>query len=127
MKQRDTSAEASESSHSNSGTKLAVGLLAGAGVGVLAGVLLAPEKGKDARKKIAESASKLGSQVSNSLNSTKEKLNSWTAAKPDKTRVVTSPYNDVSSRDHSALDAMVKDQVIRDGEGDSTGLPGMLK
>ncbi|WP_187260948.1 YtxH domain-containing protein [Pontibacter beigongshangensis] len=125
MKQRETSSHTAQDSSST--TKLAVGLLAGAGVGVLAGMLLAPEKGKDARKKVAESASKLGSQMSSSFNSTKDKLNSWTAARQDKTRVSQSPYNDLNKPSGTPLDSMVKDQSIRDGEGDSTGLPGMLK
>ena len=121
MKQRETPAHMEH--ESNSTTKLAVGLLAGAGVGVLAGMLLAPEKGKDARKKVAESASKFGSQMSSSFSSTKEKLNSWTAARQDKTRVHQSPYNDLNKHSNPVL----KDSKIPEGEGDSTGLPGMLK
>ena len=61
-----------------SGGRIAVGVLAGAGVGMLAGILLAPEKGKDLRKQVANSASRLGGKVTKSFNSTKEKVSSWT-------------------------------------------------
>ncbi|MCJ8165840.1 YtxH domain-containing protein [Pontibacter sp. E15-1] len=71
MKQKDTGKK-------SSGGGLAMGLVAGAAVGALAGVLLAPEKGNVMRKKVADSASKLGDQVSKSYTSGKEKASSWT-------------------------------------------------
>ena len=72
MKQKDTSHKGS------SGGGLAVGLIAGAAVGALAGVLLAPEKGTVTRRKVADSATKLGDQVSKGYSASKEKASSWT-------------------------------------------------
>ena len=76
MKQKDT--HRSKDSGASSTGGLAVGLLAGAAVGALAGVLLAPEKGVDMRKKVADSATKLGDQVSKGYSASKEKASSWT-------------------------------------------------
>ncbi|MBB6610874.1 YtxH domain-containing protein [Pontibacter sp. Tf4] len=61
-----------------SGGKVIAGVLAGAGVGILAGILLAPEKGKDLRKQVANSASRIGDRVTKSFGSTKDKVSSWT-------------------------------------------------
>lgn len=60
---------------------VALGLLAGAAAGAIAGVLLAPDKGTITRKKVADSASKFGDQVSKSYSATKDKVNSWTGKK----------------------------------------------
>lgn len=57
---------------------IAAGLIAGAGVGVLAGMLLAPKTGKDLRKQVTDSANKLGSQATDLYNTGMEKVNSWT-------------------------------------------------
>lgn len=65
---------------SNAGA-VALGLLAGAAAGAIAGVLLAPDKGAITRKKVADSASKLGDQVSKGYSATKDKVNSWTGKK----------------------------------------------
>lgn len=72
MKQNDISHKAGSSGG------LAVGLIAGAAVGALAGVLLAPEKGTVTRRKVADSATKLGDQVSKGYSASKEKASSWT-------------------------------------------------
>lgn len=66
-----------KSSNSGSG-KIAASLLAGAGVGVLAGMLLAPKTGKDMRKQVTESANKLGTQANNLYNTSRDKVESWT-------------------------------------------------
>ena len=76
MKQKDTSHKKSSGAAGSGG--LAVGLLAGAAVGALAGVLLAPEKGAVTRRKVADSATKLGDQVSKGYSTGKEKASSWT-------------------------------------------------
>ncbi|WP_230407158.1 YtxH domain-containing protein [Pontibacter cellulosilyticus] len=60
---------------------VALGLLAGAAAGAIAGVLLAPDKGTITRKKVADSATKFGDQVSKSYSATKDKVNSWTGKK----------------------------------------------
>jgi gas vesicle protein len=45
------------------GTKLILALLAGAAAGITIGMLLAPEKGEESRKKIASKAKKLADSV----------------------------------------------------------------
>lgn len=74
IKQKDTTAKKS----SSGGGKLAVGLLAGAAAGAIAGVLLAPDKGKNTRKKVSDTANKWGGQVNKGYSSTKDKMSTWT-------------------------------------------------
>jgi len=57
---------------------VALGLLAGAAAGALAGVLLAPEKGTVIRKKVTDQATKLGDQVNKGYSTTKSKVSDWT-------------------------------------------------
>jgi gas vesicle protein len=66
------------SEKSGNGGKIAASLLAGAGVGVLAGMLLAPKTGKDMRRQVSDSASKLGTQATNLYNTSRDKVGSWT-------------------------------------------------
>lgn len=75
MKQKNTKDD--KGSGNNSGV-IAAGLLAGAGVGVLAGMLLAPKTGKDLRKQVTDSANKLSTQASGLYNTSREKVTSWT-------------------------------------------------
>ncbi|WP_242927742.1 YtxH domain-containing protein [Pontibacter vulgaris] len=58
--------------------KVAIGLLAGAGVGVLAGILLAPDKGRITRRRVADSAAWVGRGITDVVTSGKEKVGSWT-------------------------------------------------
>lgn len=76
--------------------KIAATLLAGAGVGVLAGMLLAPKTGKDLRKQVTDSANKLGTQASSFYNTSREKVNSWTGkgSKEASSRNRTTPVTD---------------------------------
>lgn len=60
---------------------VALGLLAGAAAGAIAGVLLAPDKGTTTRKKVTDSASKFGDQISKGYSATKSKVSSWTGKK----------------------------------------------
>ncbi len=53
--------------------KIILGLVGAAAVGIAIGILLAPEKGSDARKKIAETANDIASRVGEWVNSGKEK------------------------------------------------------
>ncbi|TPE43770.1 hypothetical protein FJM65_12940 [Pontibacter mangrovi] len=62
----------------SSGGKVVAGLLAGAAAGVVAGMMLAPDKGTVTRKKVSEQASKLGDQVNKGYASTKDKVSDWT-------------------------------------------------
>ncbi len=95
---------------SSGNTKLAIGLLAGASVGILAGMLLAPERGRVLRTQVAnsastlgnqvtKSASTLGSQVTKSVDFCKETVNSWTG----KSKAKSSNTNPVLVEDHLAM------------------------
>jgi gas vesicle protein len=56
--------------------KVAGGLLAGAAAGALAGVLLAPDSGKNTRKKITAKSKKVASDVSGKVSKTIKDLES---------------------------------------------------
>jgi gas vesicle protein len=49
-------------------TKTLLGFLAGAAVGALAGILLAPDKGSETRKKISKKTGDVGDSLKNSFN-----------------------------------------------------------
>jgi gas vesicle protein len=49
-------------------TKALLGFLAGAAAGALAGILLAPDKGSETRKKISKKTGDLGDSLKNSFN-----------------------------------------------------------
>ncbi|MBL0068895.1 MAG: YtxH domain-containing protein [Chitinophagaceae bacterium] len=49
-------------------SKILVGFLAGAAVGALAGILFAPDKGSNTRKKIADKSGDIKDSVKNSYN-----------------------------------------------------------
>jgi gas vesicle protein len=53
--------------------KIILGLVGAAAVGVAIGILLAPEKGSDARKKIADTASDIASRVGEWVSAGKDK------------------------------------------------------
>lgn len=55
-----------------SSSKVLVGFLAGAAVGALAGILFAPDKGSDTRKKIAGKADSLKSSFSDFIDDLKK-------------------------------------------------------
>jgi len=54
--------------------KIILGLLGAAAVGVAIGILLAPDKGGEVRKKIAEKATDIASRIGELISSGKEKL-----------------------------------------------------
>lgn len=56
--------------------KVILSLLAGATAGIVAGLLLAPETGDDARASLKKSASRLGDDLNKLLKEGKSKLNS---------------------------------------------------
>ena len=60
-----------------SNSKVYLGFLAGATAGAIAGILLAPETGKDTRKNIANKASQLKDDLNSSLQKGKEKFASF--------------------------------------------------
>ncbi|MDO9374996.1 MAG: YtxH domain-containing protein [Bacteroidota bacterium] len=54
--------------------KILLGLLGAAAVGVVVGMLLAPEKGGEVRQKIADKATDLASKIGDYITSGKEKF-----------------------------------------------------
>jgi len=52
----------------NNNAKIGLALLAGAAAGVIAGLLLAPDKGSETRKKIAGKAKEFGDRVKGKAN-----------------------------------------------------------
>ena len=55
-----------------SGTKVLLGILGAAAAGVVIGLLIAPEKGSETRKRIAKTTGDWADQVGNFLNRTRE-------------------------------------------------------
>ena len=55
------------------GKKLMVGLVAGATVGSIAGMLLAPKSGKENRKMVGEKAAKIRSRTRGAIGSVKSR------------------------------------------------------
>mgnify|MGYP003411800342 CR=1 FL=1 len=47
-------------------SKIVLGLLAGAAIGAIAGILFAPDKGSETRKKISKNKSEIGNQLTHS-------------------------------------------------------------
>ncbi|WP_162427430.1 YtxH domain-containing protein [Pontibacter pudoricolor] len=92
-----------------SGGQVVAGVLAGASVGVLAGILLAPEKGKDLRKQVRNSATTLSNKVSKSFSSTKGKVTSWTSKSKSHT---SSDYNNLTSQSSSEVNTMYNDPAL---------------
>lgn len=49
-------------------SKIVLGLLAGAAIGAIAGILFAPDKGSETRKKIAKNTNDIGENLKDSFN-----------------------------------------------------------
>ncbi len=49
-------------------SKVVLGLLAGAAIGAIAGILFAPDKGSETRKKITKNTSEMGDQLKDTFN-----------------------------------------------------------
>jgi gas vesicle protein len=58
---------------SNTG-KILTALVAGAAIGIVTGVLIAPDKGSETRKKMKEKGKKFADDVKNKFNKGKEKF-----------------------------------------------------
>lgn len=59
----------------NNNSKILVALAAGIAAGAVLGVLFAPEKGADTRKKILDQGKKMSDDVKNKFSKSMEKLN----------------------------------------------------
>lgn len=59
----------------NNNIKIATALIAGVAIGAAAGVLLAPDKGSETRKKIKAKGQELANEMKNKFRQGKEKIN----------------------------------------------------
>jgi gas vesicle protein len=59
----------------NTGTKVLLGIFGAAAAGVVIGLLIAPEKGSDTRKRIARTTGDWADQLTNMLKNTKNQYN----------------------------------------------------
>ncbi|HCM76201.1 MAG TPA: YtxH domain-containing protein [Cytophagales bacterium] len=69
---------------SNTGLKVAGGMLAGAAAGAIAGMLLAPDSGKNTRKKIADKTKKAAANVKGKVTSKVKEVAGKVKAKASK-------------------------------------------
>jgi gas vesicle protein len=90
--------------------KVIVSLLAGATAGIVAGLLLAPETGEDARKNIRDSASKWGGSLGKLVQDTLGKLQGQPHTNPDA----------AVSEDRDAADALFNSMSGQAEPGDLT-------
>jgi gas vesicle protein len=90
--------------------KVIVSLLAGATAGIVAGLLLAPETGEDARKSIRDSASKWGGSLGKLVQDTLGKLQGQPHTNPDA----------AVSEDRDAADALFNSMSGQAEPGDLT-------
>ena len=95
-----------------SGGQIVAGALAGASLGVIAGILLAPEKGTELRKQVRNSATRLGGKVTKSYSDTKNKVTSWTNKSNSKSNLQNSPYTDPGKNSNSEVNTMVNDPAL---------------
>jgi hypothetical protein len=63
-----------ETSIMNTTSKILLGFIAGAAIGGALGILLAPDKGSETRRKIVEKGSELGDTISESVTGLGEKV-----------------------------------------------------
>jgi gas vesicle protein len=76
-------------------TKLILGLVGAAAVGVAIGILLAPETGANTRKKITDTASDWGSSLGDLFNSAKESVGNLRSKGSDLASQAADRYADV--------------------------------
>lgn len=75
---------------SSGASTVAFGLLAGAGVGVLAGILMAPDSGKTTRRRLSDSAAWVGRGITEKFQNSKGKVDSWIGKAEDNMKDATS-------------------------------------
>jgi gas vesicle protein len=59
----------------NNNSKILLGIIAGAAIGGALGILLAPDKGSETRRKIVEKGNDLGDSLSSFSDTVKDKFN----------------------------------------------------
>ncbi len=59
----------------NNNSKILLGIIAGAAIGGALGILLAPDKGSETRRKIVEKGNDLGDSLSSFSDTVKDKIN----------------------------------------------------
>jgi gas vesicle protein len=59
----------------NNSSKILLGFIAGAAIGGALGILLAPDKGSETRRRIAERGSEIGDSIADFGESVKDKFN----------------------------------------------------
>lgn len=84
-------------------SKIILGLVGAAAVGVAIGMLLAPEKGSDIRKKISDKAGDLASRVGDLVSYGKEKFNEVAGTV---TQQADGMINDVAKRSERVKEAV---------------------
>ena len=62
----------------NTGQKILLSFLAGVGVGAVAGLLIAPDSGKEIRKKLAQKAGDIKSTIGTQMTKLTDKVNELT-------------------------------------------------
>ncbi len=62
----------------NTGQKILLSFLAGVGVGAVAGLLIAPDSGKETRKKLAKKAGDIKSSIGTQMTKLTDKVNELT-------------------------------------------------
>jgi gas vesicle protein len=83
----------------NSTGKVILGIIGAAAAGVVLGMLIAPEKGSDLRKKISETAGDWSTQLSQLLATGKEQLNNLKeTASGEAENLANEGYNKVRER-----------------------------
>jgi YtxH-like protein len=70
----------------NNTSKILLGFIAGAAIGGALGILLAPDKGSETRRKIVEKGSELGESISESVTGLGEKVKESVAGFGDKVK-----------------------------------------
>jgi hypothetical protein len=70
----------------NNTSKILLGFIAGAAIGGALGILLAPDKGSETRRKIVEKGSELGDTISESVTGFGEKVKESVAGLGDKVK-----------------------------------------
>ncbi len=88
-------------------SKVLLGLLAGAAIGAIAGILFAPDKGSETRKKIAKNTGEMGDQLKSSFNdfvdTVKDKYRSAKSEVEDVAEKGASKYNSLSNQAKNAV------------------------